>query len=334
MNLENIVEKVPGLRLLSYNEKEGTGRLAIANSSAKVRLFDIAPRGPGLRDRLQELEKSLSPGEIPVVIAPSLGPSTRRLLEQSGWGWIDHHGNFHLAHRDALIHVERPLPRGAVGGAPLGRASSARWRVARALLQEPQRLYRLPDLENLAEAHVSSISRGLKGLVEDHLVERVNGGWRVIDPPSLLDAFVESRVQLSRKAVEAFYFVHPASVRELMASLVSAAEAASLEVAFTGFTAAEMIQPLVPATQVDAYVHPYSVHGNRLRQLLRLIDAPAEDANLRVRSSSDKGAFVGAKLLDEFDLPVVGHAQLIADLYAIGGRANEAAELLRKQWGL
>lgn len=269
-------------------------------------------------------------GRVPVVLASYLGPAIRRSLEAGGIGWVDQNGSAHLESEGILVHVERPLPRGAVPR-PRGRLFSPRGRhVAQALLERPAGPHTLASLANdVGVIAPSTVSRSLDRLEIDGLVERGPEGWFVPSPAALLDAWLEASLRLHGPEVRGFFHPEPPSsiMRQLSEEAVRSHDVRCL---LTGLSAAELIEPLIAAHRVDAYVFP-PMKASRLASSLRWV--PTEESpNVTLLLSSNDGPTIGEHPIGR-NL-VVGRAQLILDLMREGGRALQVVEALRKAWQL
>lgn len=330
------LRRVPGLRVLSVDAPtplepvdlivgvevgRTTLRLAIETRSA------LDPRSVG---GVVERLGSMAQGVVPVVAAPYVAPAVRRRLESRGVGWVDDFGNAHIEdpRRGALVHAERPVPRGSVPRARGRLFGPAAGRVVQALLErtEPQDLAALARLAYVRA--LSTVSRALDRFEEEGVVHREEGGWAASDPAALLDAWLDARLRVSGPRARTFFTQEPRS--RVLERLDALRRGGEVEVLFTGAFAAERLIPLLPADTVDAYVFPPSKASAVGERLLGW--TPSEKQPLvRLLMASDDGPRVGSA--DRRGLSMVGRAQLVLDLHRQGARALEVAAELRRTWG-
>lgn len=285
----------------------------------------LDPRGV---DRLVVRLGAVPGDALPAVVSRYVPPSIRRRLEEHGVGWIDALGNAHLEADGVLVHIERPTPRGSVPrprGDIFGASSG---RVVQALLEDPGDLFTLESLRLTASVRApSTVSRALSGLVEAGLAVRDAEGWRVPDPGGLLDAWLDAA--LKRPAPRRLGYFSRDPITDVRGRLL--AVGSDLEPIVTGPAAAEMLRPLLPATQLDLYVFPparSSWFGEHAMSWIPTASAP----NVSLWVATNDGPRIGRAVVH--DVPIVGRAQLILDLNRVGGRSMQVADDLRREWRL
>src|SRR5437773_130589 len=146
----------------------------------------------GAVTRLAEIRREL-PGAYPVAAAVYIGPQSARILKSHNLGYVDLSGNCYLAHENVLIEKEgkrniRPSTR------PLRSLFAPRaTRVARVLLVEPARAWRLEELARAAEVSLGHAHNVVKRLQELAWVERdENQRIRLGKPADLLEGWCEA----------------------------------------------------------------------------------------------------------------------------------------------
>jgi len=128
----------------------------------------------------------------PLLIAPSLSPGSRKLLQDLDVGYWDSGGSLYLKLNDSVFLVDRPAPpveRRRTRG--LFRGASAQ--VLHQLLLEPGRAWRGNELAEKAGVSAYTVHLVLQYLEEQLLVERDEKGPKMLrslqEPGALLEAW-------------------------------------------------------------------------------------------------------------------------------------------------
>src|SRR5688572_20024853 len=173
--------------------------------------------------RLLDVRREV-PGAYPVAAAVYIGPQSARILKDNNLGYVDLSGNCYLAFDQVLIEKEgkrnvRPSTR------PLRSLFAPRaTRVARVLLAEPNRPWRLEELAKAAEVslgHSHNVVSRLEDLrwLERDEAQRIHLG----KPSDLLEAWCES---YSYRVNEiSSFFVPERLTRKFMGEVARAAAA-------------------------------------------------------------------------------------------------------------
>ena len=274
--------------------------------------------------KLSEIRRAL-PTAYPVAASVYIGPQSARILRDNNLGYIDLSGNCYLAFEHVLIEKEgkrnvRPSTR------PLRSLFAPRaTRVARVLLTEPGRAWRLEELAKAAAVslgHSHNVVKRLEDLrwLERDEAQRIHLG----KPADLLEAWCESYSYRTNEI--ASYFVPERVTRRLMADLARAAEAEGRRYAFTLSAGLSLV---APSTRLSA-IHCY-LEGDPapIAAALGLHPAGGPDGALHLFAPYDPGVFYG--LVDKAGLKVVCLPQLYADLARFERRGAEQAEHLRRE---
>src|ERR687888_1673497 len=142
--------------------------------------------------RLAEIRREL-PAAYPVAAAVYIGPQSARILKSHNLGYVDLSGNCYLAFENVLIEKEgkknvRPSTR------PLRSLFAPRAsRVARVLLVEPARAWRLDELARAAGVSLGHSHNVISRLEDLRWIER-DGSQRITlsKPADLLEAWADS----------------------------------------------------------------------------------------------------------------------------------------------
>src|SRR5262249_7567211 len=269
----------------------------------------------GLRERVT--------GASPIVAAPYISPQSASLVRQNGCGYIDLSGNCYLAFDNVLIEKEGK-PNSGPARRPLKALFAPRaTRVARALLVQPARSWRLEELGRAAGVSLGHVHNVLRRLEELLWVARDDEGRIVLQKAGdLLDAW---REEYSYRANTLSGFVAPVGdKRRVMAALVREATQLGVPHAFTLHAGASLIGPQVRVATVHCYV------GGEIEALVRSLGLqPVEgEGVVNLLTPYDSGVFYAP--VTKGGLPVVSLPQLYVDLYHYERRGREQAEKLRR----
>ncbi|HEY1379972.1 MAG TPA: hypothetical protein VGF55_24430 [Gemmataceae bacterium] len=265
-----------------------------------------------------------SPGAIPLVVVPFMGPSGREACDEAKVSFVDAAGNAHIEAPGLLVHVEGKPNRSPAPGRPSSVFAPRSSRVARQMLLDPQRWWRQKDLADKTRLGRGFISRIVARLAEDGLLDRSDDGEvRPSDPDLLLDAW-KDEYEFRRHHIIAGHT--PArSGEELAGRIADAADRYGHEYAFTGLPAAAALAPFAAFRLAAAYFREHPSDGF-LESLG--FHAGERGANTWLILPADDGVFDGAK--EVRGRTCVSAVQAYLDLLHMPERANEAAEHLRE----
>ena len=270
-------------------------------------VLEVSPLGQPRQIReavtkLGEIRREL-PTAYAVATATYISPQSAAILRRANLGYLDLSGNCYLAFEQVLIEKEgkrnlRPSTR------PLKSLFAPRaTRVARVLLAEWQRSWRLEDL----------------AWVERDERQRI----RLAKPADLLEAWCESYTY--RENELATYFSPERITRRLIAEIVRLAERDGRRYALTMHAGASLVAAHLRMPAIHCYLE-----GDPAPIAAGLGLRPAEgDGTVYLLSPYDQGVFAG--LLEKGGFKVVSRPQLYADLVHYERRGREQAEHLRRE---
>jgi len=308
-------------------------RCAIAPQAGGRALLTVTGHGQTFQARAAVLSVPYPSGlerllarapDVEVVLVERASPGLHREAEERGIGYLDLDGHGRLV-GPGLVYVVPPPGRGTAAEAsrqprraPHVSAFAPRAsRVARALLGDPARAWRLSDLAEATRMNPGNVHRILGRLTALGPVERDGDRYLLTDPGSLLDAWASHGIRPK----------HVAEVRvtgDLWPAAHALLERLGGEGLVSGELAAERLAPYLPAR--SAIVHcwdPEAFH--------RAAAAPSAlrgEGVLRLLLS-DRDVGEGATDVD--GLPLASPMQIYLDLHDDRGRAREAAEHLRAE---
>src|SRR6266850_2692780 len=236
--------------------------------------------------RLNEIRREL-PGAHPVAAAVYIGPQSARILKSNGLGFVDLSGNCYLAFENVLIEKEgkrnvRPSTR------PLRSLFAPRaTRVARVLLAEPGRAWRLEELGRAAAVSLGHSYNVIKRLEELAWVERDDSQRiRLSKPADLLEVWCESYTYRTNELTS--YLAPERVTRKFMGEVARVASAEGRRYAFTLNAGAALLAPSLRQPAVHCYLEgdPAPV-----AQALGLRPAAEADGALHFLAPYDLGVF-------------------------------------------
>jgi hypothetical protein len=188
------------------------------------------------------------------------------------------------------------------------------------MLLTPHRWWRRKDLASAAELDSGQVSRVIKRLLTDRLLEEQGNELRPRDPDALLDAW-QDEYRFARHEILRGH-MSGAGI-ELSRALEERLEGASHRFAFTGLPAAWAFNKFARFRLNSVYVQedPHAVAeaiGLRVNE---------RGANVQIITPDDAGVFAGARKVE--GLSCVSPVQAYLDLRHLPERAGEAAEDLR-----
>lgn len=262
----------------------------------------------------------VSPQALQLLVVPYMSLAGARAAAELGLNWVDLSGNARLRDRDLYVRVEgRPnqFPQRGRPATPFAPKSA---RIARVLLLDPWRWWRQKDLAEETGLDDGHLSRIVRRLDDDDLLESRSAEFRASDPEVLLDAWADA-YQFNRHDIVPAHVT--GSGTELAAELHHRLTDAGVGHAFTGLPAAWAIAHHARYRLASVYVEgdPRDVlDATGMRRGER-------GANVQLIGPNDDGVFAGQREIG--DLPCVSPPQIYLDLRHLPERAQEAADQLR-----
>lgn len=257
---------------------------------------------------------------VPVLVVPYMTPAGVKAADERRLNWIDLSGNASLRHDDLRIWVQGHPNRFMGRGRPASPFAPKSSRVTRSMLLDPMRWWRQKDLAEHTDLDPGRVSRIVRSLDDEHLVERHGQRLRPMDPDLLLDAWVDDYRFDRHDIITGHYSGSGLGLaRELHVELSGAAT----DHAFTGLPAAWVLDAFAQFRLVSVYVTGDPRAAAEAVGLRR----NERGANVQLIGPEDRGVFDGQREID--GLPCVAPIQIYLDLGHLPERATEAAGQLR-----
>jgi Transcriptional regulator, AbiEi antitoxin, Type IV TA system len=284
--------------------------------------------------QLQDYVRSVGGGNhvVPVLAAESISPGSKDLLKREEVGYFDTGGSLFLPAPGAYVYVDKPAPRSfakSVNAVFKGR----RAQVLQVLVHNRQRWFSVKAVADAARVSPATASETLSALERfEWLASRGQGPAKerqLVEPKALLDEW-KKQVIASRKPEIRRFFVPNAANHDTFADRMdSAFKSVGTEYVLTQESAAQRYAPFLSSvSRVSCRI----ASSRNIPDVLGILGARevSEGANLAmIETFSEEGPF----MFKERHGPawLANPVQVYLDLQLAGGRAQEAAEHLRKE---
>lgn len=271
-------------------------------------------------DRLGHIEQAGSESAL-LLVVPHMTNAGAEAAAQRDLNWVDLSGNARLRGHDLYVWVEgRPnrFPRRGRPSSPFAPKSA---RVTRLMLIDPWRWWRQKDLAEASGLDDGHLSRVVRRLGDDELLDHRGSEFRPRDPDLLLDAWADD-YRFDRHDIVVGHLT--GSGAELASELNARLTDARIEHAFTGLPAAWALDKHARFRVCSVYVEGDPRYAADKVDMRR----NEQGANVQLIGPDDDGVFEGQRQVD--GIPCVSPAQIYLDLLHLPERAREAAAQLRE----
>ncbi len=291
-------------------------------------VFEVkSSSAPGVVSRAADqlfafLSKHASANAIPTLVVPYMTAAGARTARERALNWIDLSGNAHI--RGDRLYISREGRPNAfpARGRPASAFAPVSARVARELLADPARWWRQKDLSTVTGLDDGRISKIVRRLDDDLLLERQGLELRPANPDLLLDAWADA-YRFDRHDI---VLGHASGGGiELARTLSERLTSLGISHALTGLPAAWLLDRFASFRLTTIYVEG---DPRDAAERLELRPSP-RGANVQLVGPDDPGVVAGRQEID--GVPVVAAAQAYLDLLTLPERAREAAQHLRSE---
>ncbi len=272
-----------------------------------------------------------------VLVGQRFSPGAIEQLTERRANWLDETGAARIETDSGLLVVRERGEAAAERGMPRGfRWAASSLEIAEWLFTEPPRetfnAREFPDRSDWSYAQTTKVLRQLsaQGWVKKTGGSRgVGSGWQLADAAGLLDAWTTYLVAHRPETVGA----HRVLRDPMQFARTELAQTLSAETpwALSGWAGLELAAPFVTTVPViQVAVDADALLDGRLSEAMRRLGLRKvkEGARIEFLALSE----FSLSLAREFHgLPVVSPPRLYADLQALGGRGEEAAEHVRQE---
>lgn len=259
-------------------------------------------------------------GVIPVLVVPYMSRAGAETADRVRLNWIDLSGNAHVRSENLHLWVLGRPNEWRSRGRPSSPFAPRSARVTRMLLLDPHRWWLQKELVSATGLDDGNVSRIVRRLDEEFLLERRERKLRPRDPDVLLDAWAQDY----RFGGHDIVWGHlSGSGIDLARTVAERLGSLGIHHAFTGLPAAWVIDQFARFRLTTVYVDgDPRIAADRLGTRLA-----ATGANLQLVGPNDVGVFSEER--DHGGLNCVATVQIYLDLLQLQERAPEAARYLR-----
>jgi hypothetical protein len=270
-----------------------------------------------------------------VLVAPRFSSGSLELLRERNANWVDEAGRARIEGPDGLLVIRDVKPEAAEPPTPAFRWAPSSVDIAELLLADPVDSFSALDVASQSGWSYPQTTKVLRQFAHRGWAAKVGpargrgSGWRLADAAALLDHWAAHVASAGRERL----LTHRA-LRDPMAFLreeLAPALNRSTPWAVSGWAGLEAAAPFVTAVPVlHVYVSAEAMAAGRVREVMRATGLREVEEGARVEF------WVASELALELaretaSLPVASAPRLYADLRALGGRGDEAADHVREE---
>jgi len=272
-----------------------------------------------------------------VLVGQRFSPGALERLAERDANWVDEAGAARIETATGLLVMRHPSEHSAQPktGHGFRWASSAKAIGELLLARPPEGAFTAVQLAKRSGWSHPQVTKLLRQFNAHGWVEKVGGsrgvgsGWQLADTAALLDAWTRHLVDHQPDTVLA----HRVLRDPLQFARTDLARALNqrMEWAVTGWAGLEVAAPFVTAVPVlHVAVEAKALTDSRLREAMQTVKLREVKTGARVEFRA-LSPFALSLAMDKHNLRVVSAPRLYADLRALGGRGEEAADHVREE---
>lgn len=263
-----------------------------------------------------------------LVVAPFLSLDSRRLLAESGMGWLDLAGNARIAFPRFFMEVcmasRDPFATRREHRSLFSPKSA---RLLQLLLLRPQ-AWKVLDLASAAHVSAGQVSNVRKALLDREWARAETGeGFRLTRPDALLDAWRDDGVQAPALLKRAYTLQHGAALDSAMEQAFATAAASGARLRLASHSVARRVAPF--ARVAGEFFYADAAGLQLLEDTLQLVPTDRGE-NITIYQAGDDGLWMEPLAL-QGQMKGTGLIQTYLDLLASGERGQEAAQHWRRE---
>lgn len=269
---------------------------------------------------------------IPLIAAESISPGSKEFLRQENVGYFDMGGSLFLPAPGAYVFIDKPVPKNLARSVTTV-FKGKRSQVLRVLLHDPQHWFSVKELSEAARVSPATASETLIMLERfEWLAARGQGPSKerqLVASRALLDEWKKQTLAGIKPKVRRYYAPNATNDDPFIGRMDRAFAQAGVEYVLTQESAAQRYAPFLSSlSRVSCRAASARAAAKALTELgAREV---SEGANFTmIETLAEEGPFLFKERHDPAWL--ASPVQVYLDLLIAGGRAQEAAEHLRKE---
>jgi hypothetical protein len=267
---------------------------------------------------------------IAVVAVPYMGAAGSTLCAREHISWLDLSGNAHIVAPGLRIHIEGKPNKFKKPGRPKDIFAPKSSRISRLLLIKPNHRFTQRELATNTGVDEALVSRVVRELEREGLVDRdENGAVKASNPNLLLDGWAEAYSFTKHRIIPGFIAERTSDA--VLKTLAESFKGDRVTYAATGLAGAWLLTHFA-----NFRITTFYLRETPSRTLLEKIKFTEQKrgGNVWLVVPNDEGVFEGAT--EQEGVQCVHPVQVYLDLKGHPERAKEAGEALRKEylnWG-
>jgi len=269
---------------------------------------------------LQRMAEPLAKG-APTLCCRMVSERVAEPCRSHGVSYLDEAGNCRLSAPRFLLQVEGTKHVAAAKPADIDPFALKSSRIARVLLGNPKRGWRLQELADEAQVSLGLVAKVKRALMEQVFVEERDRRLRLRDSKGLLEAWATAYKSSGERV--ALYLIQKAGEAERKIARWCAEKA--LRCALTDLAGAWRLAPTVRYQQSIVYVESKD-DVDVVNDLIQYLGAKRVDSGANLVLVVPEDSFVLYQSRELGDIDVASPVQLYLDLRKQPGRGEEAAQ--------
>ena len=296
--------------------------LTVTDARGRVWMAEVKNSGrPGqIAHTSEQLAEFAEEGVIPFLVVPHMSRAGAEAADRVKLNWLDLSGNAHIRADNLHLWIQGRPDETRTRGRPSSPFAPRSARVTRVLLLDPQRWWLQKDLAMTTGLNDGNVSRVVRRLEEEYLIERRGRELRPRDAGVLLDAWAQE-YRFSSHDIWTGHFT--GSGIELARVLGGQLDSLGIRHAFTGLAAAWAMDQFASFRLTTVYVED----DPRVAAERIAVRETARGANVQFVGPNNAGVYAGEA--DYGGIQCVAPVQVYLDLLQLPERAADAARHLR-----
>lgn len=260
---------------------------------------------------------------VSILIAPYISERTAQICENNGMGYFDYAGNCWFVGHSIFLSEKgnkNPQPKEQRSVSIFERTSVVSSCILRELFADVTKIWKLKYLAEEVKCSIGQASKLMNVLVENAWAEKVPGGYRIIDPESLLREWSKAYGKKERTAYSCYSLD---SVSVIEKRLKNLKKDMGIDSYLTGLSGGVRYAPVVRYNKVHVYISPEDIQEAISYLDMKEVNSGSNVVILPLENDSyiKDCRVIGAST-------VVSPLQIYLDCMQIKGRGEEMAETI------